>query len=109
MDLYGKFKAEMEFLKSELIKRIENELSEYKNHLMSLSKEEIMLASYETGIKECIAGYITSEVDNLTQIQLYKLATQDNALEALYKSYMDSDLSLNDLVRGIIHEYRPIL
>ena len=98
MDLYGKFKTEIELLRNELIKKIENELSEYKNHLMSLSKEEIMLA-----------GYITSEVDDLTQIQLYKLATQDNALEALYKSYMDSDLSLNDLVRGIIHEYRPIL
>lgn len=109
MDLYGKFKTEIELLRNELIKKIENELSEYKNHLMSLSKEEIMLASYETGIKECIAGYISSEVDDLTQIQLYKLATQDNALEALYKSYMDSDLSLNDLVRGIIHEYRPIL
>lgn len=109
MDLYEKFKTEIELLRNELIKKIENELSEYKNHLMSLSKEEIMLASYETGIKECIAGYISSEVDDLTQIQLYKLATQDNALEALYKSYMDSDLSLNDLVRGIIHEYRPIL
>lgn len=109
MDLYGKFKTEIELLRNELIKKIENELSKYKNHLMSLSKEEIMLASYETGIKECIAGYISSEVDDLTQIQLYKLATQDNALEALYKSYMDSDLSLNDLVRGIIHEYRPIL
>lgn len=51
MDLYGKFKTEIELLRNELIKKIENELSEYKNHLMSLSKEEIMLASYETGIK----------------------------------------------------------
>lgn len=88
-----------------LVEKVERELDEYKNHLMSLSKEEIMLASYQTSIKECITGYIVSEIDTMSDELLFALTTPKNTLESLFSRYMSSDLSLNNIVRDIVNDY----
>ncbi|WP_295046686.1 DUF3848 domain-containing protein [Ruminococcus sp.] len=88
-----------------LVEKVERELDEYKNHLMSLSKEEIMLASYQTSIKECITGYIVSEIDTMSDELLFALTTPKNTLESLFARYMSSDLSLNNIVRDVVNDY----
>lgn len=88
-----------------LVEKVERELDEYKNHLMSLSKEEIMLASYQMSIKECIAGYIVSEIDTMSDELIFSLTTPKNTLESLFARYMSSDLSLNNIVRDIVNDY----
>ena len=94
-----------EDLRNKLAEKVEGEIKAYKTHLMSLSKEEIMLNAYELTIRECLAGHISSTVESIDDTVVIALNKAENALETLYDYYIHSDLSLTHLMYSILSDF----
>lgn len=83
---------ENEFLQGELAEKLEKEYENYKNNLLSKTKEEILENSYETTVKQEIMDILS--YSNLDNLEIKALLEDNDILTEFYQDWLDDDTPL---------------
>ena len=86
----------------ELEKKLNDEINEFKKFLLTLSKEEIMVNSYELVCKMEIKEMLKRM--NLTDAEKEMLFLQDKVLDSFYWDWLEQDVSLGESMENGIEE-----
>ena len=82
-------------LKDELMKKLENEYSEFKEQFMSLSPKEAVDNAYELVVKQEILDSFNYDM-NYDKEKLQALLKQDNLLSQAYDEWLSTDGNLRE-------------
>ena len=85
-----------------LDKKLNDEIKEFKRFLSKLSKEEIMVNSYELVCKIEIKEMLNRM--NLTDAEKEMLFMQDKVLDSFYWDWLEQDISLGESMENGIEE-----
>lgn len=92
-----------EQLKDTLIKKIEQELFDYKQDLIkNNTPEKIVEQSYETMIKDYISDIISYKTFDINELRA--LLKIDNILNKLYNKYINSECNLLDVLKDNVDD-----
>ncbi len=83
-----------------LIKKLEREYNQFRNHVLGLSKEQIFDRACEITAKEDIKGYIESE--ELSPNKINQLLSYTNPLDALYMLWLKQDTTKSDEMDNLL-------
>ena len=83
-----------------LFRKLESELAEYKQELLSMSAEEILTHAYEYTIREDIVYDL--EYNDLSAEQASALLKLDKPLEAIYQKFEHMDCSYMSMIHQAI-------
>ena len=89
-----------EELNVELYRKLEAEMKEYKQELLSMPPEEILTHAYEYTIREDILYEL--EYNDLSDKQAMALLKLDKPLEAIYQRYEHMDCPYMDQIHRAI-------
>lgn len=98
-------------MKERIQERLEKEFKTYKEHVLSLSSEEIFSKSYETAVKQEIASYFAEWTSDEGLLEfLDKFTGTEALLDYLYESWLDADGGIDneifntlEIVWGVKH------
>lgn len=79
-------------MKKELIKKIRKELEDFRNEMLSCSKEEIYANAYEITMKEEIAVLLDHKI--ISNERAKALCNLSNSLDFFYNTWMNGDYDL---------------
>lgn len=109
------------FLDTELSKKVNAEYKQFLANINTHPTDIIFKSAYEMTWKDSINEFITSEVLNLSEKQLYALMSSKNILDEIYEqwcqngaldSYSDTEYSLQETADRILisreHDNRPL-
>lgn len=85
-------------LKDELMKKLENEYSEFKEQFMSLSPKEAVDNAYELVVKQEILDSFNYDM-NYDKEELQALLKQDNLLSQAYDEWLSADGNLREALQ----------
>ena len=85
-------------LKDDLIKKLENEYSEYKEQFMSLSPKEAVDHAYELVVKQEILDCFNYDM-SYDKEKLQALLKQDNLLSQAYDEWLSADGNLREALQ----------
>ena len=85
-----------------LEKKLNDEINEFKKFLLTLSKEEIMVNSYELVCKMEIKEMLNRM--NLTDAEKEMLFLQDKVLDSFYWDWLEQDVSLGESMENGIED-----
>lgn len=85
-----------------LEKKLNDEINEFKKFLITLSKEEIMVNSYELVCKMEIKEMLKRM--NLTDAEKEMLFLQDKVLDSFYWDWLEQDVSFGESMENGIEE-----
>ena len=85
-----------------LEKKLNDEINEFKKFLLTLSKEEIMVNSYEFVCKMEIKDMLNRM--NLIDAEKEMLFLQDKVLDSFYWDWLEQDVSLGESMENGIEE-----
>ena len=85
-------------LKDDLMKKLENEYSEYKEQFMSLSPKEAVDNAYELVVKQEILDSFNYDM-SYDKEKLQALLKQDNLLSQAYDEWLSTDGNLREALQ----------
>lgn len=85
-------------LKDELMKKLENEYSEFKEQFMSLSPKEAVDNAYELVVKQEILDSFNYDM-SYDKEELQALLKQDNLLSQAYDEWLSADGNLREALQ----------
>ncbi len=85
-------------LKDELMKKLENEYSEFKEQFMSLSPKEAVDNAYELVVKQEILDSFNYDM-SYDKEKLQALLKQDNLLSQAYDEWLSTDGNLREALQ----------
>lgn len=85
-------------LKDDLIKKLENEYSEYKEQFMSLTPKEAVDHAYELVVKQEILDCFNYDM-SYDKEELQALLKQDNLLSQAYDEWLSADGNLREALQ----------
>lgn len=85
-------------LKNDLIKKLENEYSEYKEQFMSLTPKEAVDHAYELVVKQEILDCFNYDM-SYDKEELQALLKQDNLLSQAYDEWLSADGNLREALQ----------
>lgn len=94
------------FMKEKIVKRMEQELNEYREYLVSgkLTAQKILEEAYQLVIKqELYYIFENHNCSRLSEEELNWMNQQDNMLDYLYDLWMHNDTDLAEEFAEIIH------